>query len=99
MIKLKIKRLKIKLKYKAERHDYENILKSLEIDNDYYRKKYKSVNKKKIYISILEILAGASGVVVGSTLPATGVGTQIGVPIAGVSSFVIRNIGGRSLSE
>ena len=77
------------LKYRTEKHDYENILKSLEIDNDYYKKKYKSVNKKKIYISILEILAGASGVVVGSTLTATGVGTQIGVPIAGVSRFVI----------
>ena len=42
-----------------------------------------------MYISILEILAGASGVVVGYTLTATGVGTQIGVPIAGVSSFAI----------
>ena len=38
---------------------------------------------------MIEILAGASGVVVGSTLTTTGVGTQIGVPIAGVSSFVI----------
>ena len=36
-------------------------------------------------MSILEILAGAS---VG-TLTATGFGTQIGEPIAGVSSFVI----------
>ena len=47
------------------------------------------MKKKKVYISIIEILAGASGVVVGSTLLATGVGTQIGVPIAGVSSFEI----------
>ena len=77
------------LKYKAEKHYYENILKSLEFDSDYYKKKYKSVIKKKIYISVLEILAGASGVVVGSTLTATGVGTQVGVPIAGVTSFVI----------
>ena len=90
LLKVKTKGDEIEdLKYKTEKHDYENILKSLEIDNDYYKKKYKSVNKKKIYISILEILAGASGVVVGSTLTATGVGTQIGVPIAGVSSFVI----------
>ena len=77
------------LKYKAEKRDYENILKSLEIDNDYYKKKYKPENKKKIYIFILEIPVGASGVVVGSTLTATGVGTQTGVPFAGVSSFVI----------
>ena len=36
------------LKYKAEKHDYENIFKSLEIDNDYYKKKYKSVNRKSV---------------------------------------------------
>ena len=75
------------LKYKAGKHDYENIKKSLEIDNDYYKKKCKSVNKKKIYTSMLETLAGASGMAVGATLAATGIGTQIGVPIAGVSSF------------
>ena len=76
------------LKYKTEKHDYENILKSLKIDNDYYKKKYNSINKKKVYISVLEILSGASGVVVGSTLTATGVGATIGVPIAGVSAFI-----------
>ncbi len=76
------------LKYKTEKHDYENILKSLKSDNEYYKKKYKSLNKKKIYISILEILTGASGVIVGSTLTATGVGATIGVPIAGVSAFL-----------
>ncbi len=76
------------LKYKTEKHDYENILKSLKSDNEYYKKKYKSLNKKKIYISILEILTGASGVIVGSTLTATGVGATIGVPIAGVSAFI-----------
>ena len=35
------------LKYQTEKHDHENILKSLKSDNDYYRKKYKSLNKKK----------------------------------------------------
>ena len=76
LLKVKISDDEIKdLKFKAGKHDYENILKSLEIDNYYYKKKYKSVNRKKIYISILEILAGESGVVVGSTLTATGVGT------------------------
>ena len=37
------------LKYKYEKRDYEIIMKSLEIDNDYYKKKYKSVNKRKIF--------------------------------------------------
>ena len=36
------------LKDKAEKHDYENILESLKIDNDYYKKKYKSLKKKEI---------------------------------------------------
>ena len=31
------------LKYKTAKHDYEIVLKSLKIDNDYYKKKYKSL--------------------------------------------------------
>ena len=31
-----------KLQYKTEKHDFDNILKSLKIDNEYYKKKYKS---------------------------------------------------------
>ena len=54
------------LKYKTEKHDYENILKSLKNDNEYYKKKYNSLNKKKIYIIVFEILTGSSGVIVGS---------------------------------
>ena len=76
------------LKYKTEKHDYENILKSLKVDNDYYKKKNISTNKKKVYFSVLEVLTGASGIVVGTTLTATGVGATIGVPIAGVSAFI-----------
>ncbi len=38
------------LKYKTEKHDYENILKSLKSDNEFYKKKYKYLNKKKKYI-------------------------------------------------
>ena len=65
------------LKYKTEKHDHENILKSLKIDSEYYKKKYKSLNKKKIYITILEILTGIAGVTTGSTLSITGVGTLL----------------------
>ena len=35
------------LKYQTEKHDNENILRSLKIDNEFYQKKYKSLNKKK----------------------------------------------------
>ena len=32
------------LKNQTEKHDHENILKSLKIDTEYYKKKYKSLN-------------------------------------------------------
>ena len=32
------------LQYKTEKRDLENVLKSLNIDNDYYRRKHKSLN-------------------------------------------------------
>ena len=54
------------LKYQTEKHDYENILKSLKSDNQYYTKKYKSLNKKKILLIITEILVG-SGSAIGSS--------------------------------
>ena len=48
LLKIKTRDDEIKnLKYQTEKHDYENILKSLKIDNEYYKKKYKSLNKKK----------------------------------------------------
>ena len=36
------------LHYRTEKHDHENTLKSLKIDNDFFKKKYKSLNKKSI---------------------------------------------------
>ena len=54
------------LKYQTEKHDHENILKSLKSDNEYYKKKYKSLNKKKILLIISEILVG-SGSAIGSS--------------------------------
>ena len=35
--------------YQTERHDHENILKSLKIDNECYKKKYKSLKKESIF--------------------------------------------------
>ena len=54
------------LKYQTEKHDFENILKSLKSDNQYYTKKYKSLNTKKILLIITEILVG-SGSAIGSS--------------------------------
>ena len=76
------------LKYKTEVHDYENILKSLKVDNEYYKKKFKNLNKKKVYVAVHEILMGASGLTIGTALSVTGIGATIGVPIAGASTFI-----------
>ena len=54
------------LKYQTEKHDHENILKSLKVDSEYYKKKYKSLNKKKVLLIITEILVGG-GSAVGSS--------------------------------
>ena len=67
LLKIKTKDDQLKeLQYKTERHDHENILKSLKSDNEYYKKKYKSLNKKKILLIITEILVG-SGSAIGSS--------------------------------
>ena len=56
------------LKYQTEKHDYENIIKSLKTDNEYYKKKYKNLNKKKILLIITEILVGSASAVGSSTM-------------------------------
>ena len=41
LLKMKTRDDEIKiLKYQTEKHDHENILKSLKIDNEYYKKKF-----------------------------------------------------------
>ena len=55
-------------KNQNEKHDHENILKSLKIDNEYYRMKYKSVNEKKIFLIITEILVGTGSAIESSTM-------------------------------
>ena len=67
LLKIKTKDDQLKeLQYKTEKHDLENILKSLKNDNEYYKKKYKSLNKKKVLLIITEILVG-SGSAIGSS--------------------------------
>ena len=56
------------MKYKTEKHDYENILKNLKSDNEKYKKKYKSLNKKKILLIVTEILVGGGSTIGTSTM-------------------------------
>ena len=45
LIKIKTRDDEIEnLKHQTEKHDHENIIKSLKIDNEHYKKKYKTVN-------------------------------------------------------
>ena len=69
MLKIKTQADEIKnLKYQTEKHDHENILKSLKSDNEYYKKKYKSLNKKKVLLIITEILIGSASAVGSSSM-------------------------------
>ena len=69
LLKIKTRDDEIKaLKYQTERHGHENILKSLKIDNEYYKKKYKSLNKKKVLLIITEILIGSGSAISTSTM-------------------------------
>ena len=69
ILKIKTRVDEIKdLKHQTEKHDHENILKSLKIDNEYFKKKHKNLNKKKVLLIITEILAGSASTVGSSTM-------------------------------
>ena len=69
LLKIKTRDDEIKnLKYQTEKHDHENILKSLESDNEYHKKKYKNLNKKEILLIITEILTGSASTISSSTM-------------------------------
>ena len=88
LLKIKTRDDEIKdLKYKTEKHDYDNILKSLIIDSEYYKKKYKCLNKKKIFLIVSEFLIGVSGLTVGSGLTMSGI-AAVGMVTAGSTSFL-----------
>ena len=69
LLKIKTRDDEIKnLKYQTKKHDYENILKSLKVDNEYYKKKYKSLNKNKVLLIITEIFIGSGSAISTSTM-------------------------------
>ena len=74
------------LKYQTEKHDHENILKSLKVDNEYYKKKYKSLNKKKILLIITEILIGGSSAIGTSTMSL--INPSIGIIASSSTAFL-----------
>ena len=69
LLKIKTRDDKIKnLKNQTEKHDHENFVKSLKIDNEYCKKKYKSLDKKKVLLIITEILVGSASTISSSTM-------------------------------
>ena len=67
------------------------MLKSFKIDNEYYKKKYKSLNKKKILLIITEILIGSASTVGSSSMAliSPGVGIVISSSTALLTSIAI----------
>ena len=50
LLKIKTRDDEIKnLKYQTEKHDHENVLKSIKIDNEYFKKKFKRLKKTKFF--------------------------------------------------
>ena len=87
LLKIKTQADEIKnLKYQTEKHDHENILKSLKADNESLKKKYKSLNKKKVLIIITEILIGYGLAITSSTLSL--INPSIGIPIESYSALL-----------
>ena len=69
MLKIKTRDDKIKnLKYQTEKHDHENILKSLKSENESYKKKQKSLIKKMILLIITKKVVGSACAVGSSTM-------------------------------
>ena len=69
ILKIKTRDVEIKnVKYQTEKHDHENLLKLLKIDNEYCKKKYKSLNKKKVKLINTEILIGSGSAIGNSTM-------------------------------
>ena len=96
LLKIKTRDDEIKnLKYQTEKHDHENILKSLKVDNEHYKKKYKCLNKKKVLLIITEILVGSGSAIGNSTMslinPSIGIVLTSSTALLTSLAFLITN--------
>ena len=74
------------LEYHTEKHDHESILKSPKIDNEFYKKKYKSLNKKKVLLITTEILFGSGSAISTSTMSI--IIPSIGIALTSSTAFL-----------
>ena len=77
------------MKYHTEKHNHEILLKSPKIDNEYFKKKYKNLNKKKVFLIITELLVGSASAVGSSTMGLINPGAGI---IISSSTALLTNI-------
>ena len=69
LLKIKTKDDQLKeVQYRQEKYDHENFSKSLKVDNEYNRKKYRNLKKKKVILIITEIFIGARSAVGSSSM-------------------------------
>ena len=69
MVKIKTTDDELKdLRYKTEKQDQEKNLNSLEVDNEYHKKKYRSLNKENVLSIITEMLFGSASTFSSSTM-------------------------------
>ena len=89
LLKIKTKDVQLReLQYKTEKHDYESLLKTLKSDSDYYKKKYKCLNKKNVIIIVRESLLFLVGLTVSSGLTVSGL-APVGIMCASTISFLL----------
>ena len=87
LLKIKTRDDEIKsLKYKTEKHDFENILNSPNIDNEYYRKKFKSLNKRKVLLIISEVLIESGSAI--STTAMSLINPSVGIVLTSSTALV-----------
>ena len=84
LLKIKTREDEIKnLKHQTEKHDHENILKSLKIDFEYYKR----LNKEKVLLINTDILLG-SGLAI-STSPMSFINPSIGMVLTSSRALLI----------
>ena len=96
LLKIKTRDDEIKnLKKQTEKHDHENILERLKIDNDFYKKKYKSLNKNKVLLIVTEILIGSGSTISTSTMslinPSVGIVLTSSTALLTIIAILITN--------
>ena len=87
LLDLKTRNDEIKnLKYRSEKHNHQKNLKCPKTDNEYYKKEYKSLNKKKVLLIITESLLGSGSAITTSTMSL--INRRIGIVLTSATALL-----------